>query len=265
MDADDDLVHLSDHVAVWRRRWRFIAMLTVLGGLLGFAISRSQATVYESEATVLVTSRSTLDPGIPLDPAQLPTEEKFVLSDPNVAAVQATLGTSLGTVQLRNAVTVKASSGTSVMVIRAQQPTAGAAAALANAFAEQYVQYRAAQSDAARTFLRSRIADLKKRINEVNAKVQALDPLSVGRLNDLSANRSDLEARLLAVRTANAADSGGRVLTAATPSSAPAQPRPVFDTALGIVVGGIFGVLGAYLRNGGVGRTRRDIRTVPDD
>lgn len=257
MGVDDDLVHLSDHVAVFRRQWRIIAVLTALGGFVGLALSMSQATAYVSEATVLVASRSTLDPGTPLKPDQVPTEAEFVLSDPMVAEVMSTLGTSLRAGQLRNAVTVEASTDTSVLVIRAQQPTADGAAALANAFAEEYVQFRTNESHSALMFLRTRIADLDSRIDKIRAKLPALDPgpraVAEGTLSYLAVNRSDLNGRRLAARMAEAADSGGRVLTAATPSRAPAQPRPLFDIALGIVVGGIFGVLGAYLRNGGVG------------
>lgn len=257
---DDDLVRTSNHVAVLRRRWRLIAVMTVLGGLAGFALSMTQATAYSAEAKVLVAAPAAADPGTAVDPDQVATEAEFVLSDPLVAEVAAALQSPLTQDQMTDAVTVEASTGTSVLVIAARQPTADAAAALANAFAEAYVRFRANQSAASRKFMRSQIKALEQRISATRTGLPDLDAgaraVALGTLTDLSARQSELEDRLLVAETADAAQSGGRVLNAATPPAAPAQPRPLFDVGIGAAIGLILGLVAAYLRDGGVSGSR---------
>lgn len=260
MERDDELITASSHVGVLRRRWRLIAVATVLGGLAGFVLSMTQATAYAAEAKVLVPAPAAADPGTAVDPDQVATEAEFVLSDTLVAEVASSLQSPLSPNELITAVSVEASTGTSVLVISARQPTADAAAALANAFAEGYVRFRANQSAAARQFMKTQVNALEQRITAIREGLVDLDAsaraVALGTLTDLSARQSDLEDRLLVAQTANAAESGGRVLNAATPPGAPAQPRPVFNVGLGVAFGLILGLVAAYLRDGGVSERR---------
>jgi succinoglycan biosynthesis transport protein ExoP len=60
--ANPDIHVLEQLLAVARRRWRIVALLTVIGAVLGFLYAQSQVPVYSSAATIMVRSGPAADP-----------------------------------------------------------------------------------------------------------------------------------------------------------------------------------------------------------
>lgn len=60
--ANPDIHVLEQLLAVARRRWKIVALTTVIGVVLGFLYAQSQVPVYSSAATVMVRSGPAADP-----------------------------------------------------------------------------------------------------------------------------------------------------------------------------------------------------------
>ncbi|UVC10925.1 hypothetical protein IHQ71_10270 [Rhizobium sp. TH2] len=60
--ANPDLHVLEQLFAVARRRWKIVALLTIIGAVLGFIYAQSQVPVYSSAATIMVRSGPAADP-----------------------------------------------------------------------------------------------------------------------------------------------------------------------------------------------------------
>ncbi|CAN7373814.1 Wzz/FepE/Etk N-terminal domain-containing protein [Rhizobium sp. LjRoot254] len=60
--ANPDIHVLEQLFAVARRRWKIVALLTIIGAVLGFIYAQSQVPVYSSAATIMVRSGPAADP-----------------------------------------------------------------------------------------------------------------------------------------------------------------------------------------------------------
>ncbi|MDB5556470.1 MAG: ywqD 1 [Rhizobium sp.] len=60
--ANPDIHVLEQLFAVARRRWKIVALITVIGAVLGFLYAQSQVPVYSSSATIMVRSGPAADP-----------------------------------------------------------------------------------------------------------------------------------------------------------------------------------------------------------
>jgi Mrp family chromosome partitioning ATPase/capsular polysaccharide biosynthesis protein len=60
--SNPDIHVLEQLFAVARRRWTIVALLTILGAVLGFLYAQSQVPVYSSAATIMVRSGPAADP-----------------------------------------------------------------------------------------------------------------------------------------------------------------------------------------------------------
>src|SRR5688572_14638218 len=137
-----------------RERWWLIVLCVVLATAVGAAYVSITEKVYEANADLLVTPVPSGDDatmGLGLiresnDPSRdVSTVSRFVSSVPVARRVKQTLGSRETPNELLERITAEPVAQSSVVTVGAEAPTAGAAAALANAFAEETVRLRTAQ------------------------------------------------------------------------------------------------------------------------
>jgi Mrp family chromosome partitioning ATPase/capsular polysaccharide biosynthesis protein len=170
---------LADYLSMLRRHWWLVVVLVATGLAGGLAAAHTQAKVYESATSVLVTPTGT-GAGNPAGgrtsgPINLDTEAQLVVSTDIATAAQKLLKVGTPPDQLAADVAVTVPPNTTVLVITYSAPTPAAAQAGSHAFAIAYLQNRQATAQA-----------------EVTAQIQALD----AKVKQYSADLSQLSGRL---------------------------------------------------------------------
>lgn len=256
MDRDQDLISVSAHMGVLRRRWPIIVVFALVGAIIGVAVSMAQPERYQAEAKILVAQGVTTSTGGAMDPEEVATQAEVVLSDPVINEVISSLGLEQSRSDLVEATTVEASESTRVIVITAAQGTAELAADVANAFAQGYIELKATQLAESQTAVsdayNARIVEIEDEITALRAEVVGVGPARAAAIRAtitaLASRHSELRtALLLAEEPTVQAGTGGQVLQVATDPSSPAAPRPVWDGLLGAFLGLVVGTLVAYL------------------
>jgi Mrp family chromosome partitioning ATPase len=133
------------------------------------------------------------------DPVNLGTEAQLVTATDTASRAAHLLNTSTPPGQLVTAVSVDQVSGTSVLVVHYLADSAGGAQAGARAFAEAYLDQRAALAQAALSDLRARVAgnlaDANAQLASVNARINQL-PVGSSELADLRGTRGSLSDQI---------------------------------------------------------------------
>ncbi|QNN54029.1 Wzz/FepE/Etk N-terminal domain-containing protein [Nocardioides mesophilus] len=258
---DQDLVTVGDHLAVLRRRWLVLIVCSVLGLGAGLAFSQTQQRLYEADAKVLAVPGPSSVPEASLDAEQVATQAEVVLSDRIVAKVVDSVNFDAQGQDLVDATTVIPSDGTSVLIVTSQMPTGEQAAAVANAFAQSYLDYRAEQVTAAQDLMEQQLVELRGQITSIQKSLRGVPAdAKIGARTTLAAlttRATDLEGQVFLASTPSDS-SGGQPLQLAQPPEQPIQPRPVWDAGLGAFLGFIVGLLIAYATKGsGAERHRR--------
>jgi capsular exopolysaccharide synthesis family protein len=257
---DQDITTLGDHVTIMRRRWRLLVVFTLLGILTALALSSLQEPLYRSEATLLLEPETVSTSAVVMDPDEVATQARVVASLPVAQRVVEALSLAEDPDTLLDTVTVEVKEQTRTVGITAERSTAEEAAAVANAVASEYVDYRTGAaleaSTAARDQLLAQLAEVRGELVAVRDELQSLVATDE--------RRQELEAReqsLLAVETqvstdlaltaasAPQGDVGGQLLRGAEPPDAATQPRPVRAAGFGALLGLVLGVLLAYVRD----------------
>lgn len=226
----------SQLVNLWRvvkERW-WVVLLTALlctGAALAIALTTSDS--YEATARLLFR-----DPGLSgavsgtavnvgsTDPQRnAATNTELVRSTEVATLVQQDLGLQESPADLLDQTTIASEENTDIVDITVADPDPGAAALIANSFADQYVAFR-------RTNDREGIRQGEK--------------LLTARIDDLpedSAERATLEDALRTLVALEAVQTGNveTIDTASAPLS-PASPQPKRDGALGLIFGLVLGV-----------------------
>lgn len=257
---DRDVTSLSDHLAIMRRRWRSVALCTVLGIAAALALAALQEPVYRAEAVVLLVPERVTTGATLMDPDEVATQARVIASAPVARRVIRELGLDEDAHELLRSVSVEVLEQTRTVGITAERASAEGAARVANAFARGYGDYRAEAAVEARTEVRDGlIAQLGSAVDELeNVRGElAGEGLTEDRRQELEAREQSLVARVSELRTevalagvgAPQGDVGGEVLTDAQPPAEPAEPRPLRGAALGGLLGLVVGVLVAYVRD----------------
>lgn len=284
---DEQTVELREVVGVlWRRK---VIILGVAFAATALALGLSSRQVPAYQASTRVVLRPVLAPaafagsstragtlGLELSPES----EAQIIQSPVIAArVKQRLGIETSVEDLVESVQVRLRT-TQLMKITTAAHTPGLAAQTADAFAEEYIQYRrelgaSALQDRSGE-LQVRIADIDEAVRRADeqivqlsaelasinsaqrqsersagrgAQVQAeIDRLTAER-NEMLGQRAGLSSRLDDARDAQTATSGGGEIIepAIVPESA-ATPRPVRDGVLGVIFGLMAGIGAGYLR-----------------
>jgi receptor protein-tyrosine kinase len=134
--SGDDAVDLREYVAVLRRRWPLIVVITAVVTLLAAAYSFSRTPVYTARAEVLVQPATSSSQFRPDQLVSLDTEARLATSAPVAEIAKEALGIDLTVTELLKRVEVRVTADTLVLVVYYTDPNAERAAAGAYAFAE---------------------------------------------------------------------------------------------------------------------------------
>jgi polysaccharide biosynthesis transport protein len=261
--GETDVTRLSDHVAILRRQWRIAAVFMILGAVLGFGLSLRAETMYAAETRLLIEPTTTESAAGRMDPTEVSTLAQLVDSVAISRRVVQDLGLDMEPADLLDTVTVTTVEQTRVVVISALRPTADEAAAVADNFAEQYIDYQVDSAAGVVAATRANLIEERVLVDEQLDEVEAqLDGASDEQLRDLQAQAQSLRLRSAELTTEISltqltdieGGAGGVVLEEAKVPDQAAEPRPVRAAMLGGVIGLI---LGAVL---GYGRDRLDDR-----
>jgi capsular exopolysaccharide synthesis family protein len=221
---------------VVRERLVLIAGITVACGVLALLFSAARAKTYESLSQV-VFGQSQLEDQVLQTSSQSASPERdaatrvLVATSEEVATrVQKRLKTDVPTEELAASVVVEAEPNADVLNFTASAEDPQAAADLANAFAAEYIAFE-------RASLLSEIRRAQADYSERLANLQQGSPA-------FESVRQQLD-RLAALEDLGATDS--KVISEATPASAPSAPQPMRDLILGLIVGALLGLTVSFL------------------
>lgn len=257
----DKTPDLRDYFAILRtRKWTVVLVIVVVvGAALG--VSFAQTARYTSTARVLV------DPGpgegsdFPIDSVDPLTETEVISSDPVAALVRDDLGIDTPIPELLAELEVLHVPETLVIQVGYTSPDPERARAVAQSFAENYIEYRRAQAlenlSAAQQAVEDRIEDATTQLNQLTDDVRAARRAGDETLlQTLESSRSVLLSRLgflqERLNDLEPSDSiqliGGDVIQAAETPSRPSSPNYLRNAALAAFLGLTLGIAMALLR-----------------
>lgn len=262
---------LRDYLEVLRRRKAIIAV--VICAFLGLALTLSyfQTTSYAATAKLLLRLDSTtsifsngqqqnLDPG-----RSVQTEIEVIKTEPVEDLVRAKIGSA-------PSVQVSPVGQTDLVTIRAEDEDPKRAAAIANAYANAYIDFRRKQAlddlSSASEEVQGKITDLQKQLdNLATTLANAPNCVDARTTPDACAQRDNVQQTVTQRRTTLLSQLGlfqqrldqmqvdsalttgsAQLVTPASAPKTPFKPTPVRNAIVGIVVGGLFAVGLAFLR-----------------
>ena len=223
-----------------RRKWvvLLIVALAVAGSI---GLSSVQPVKYAATAEVLLqrtTSELLFDPiygqSVDREPA-VDTEIRVLESQAVRRAVRERLGTGAS-------VHVRPAARTDIIEVRAEERHPVLAAAVANAYAESYIEFRRKQAVddlfAATEQIERKLADLQRRT----------ETAPTGEAEQLRRVQSLFREELDKLQvTAELRTGGAQILTQATPPRQPFEPRPLRNAVVSLVIGLVLGIAAAVL------------------
>lgn len=242
---------VGDYVGWLARRWWLVAIAVVVGGVGGLGVAATQPKVYVSETKVLVmqvgqdtTAKVNLD-----------TESQVVRSTTVGGAAKNLINTDTSVEELVSRVTVTVPANTSVLSITFDAPTVAEAQRGSQAFAQAYLDQRAAEAqknvDVQGAAMRDEIAGLTKQLDEVAAQLVGLAANSADRQKAvqkqqiLTSQINTLNARLIPLLATTVKP--GNILSAATKPTSPAKPDLMLYLVSGVAIGLLLGLAGALV------------------
>jgi succinoglycan biosynthesis transport protein ExoP len=258
--VDDDVIDVRDQVAVLRRRWVIVVVMTLLGLGAAATLSLTQTRMYLAHTQLLVEplSSASTSNGVVMTPEEVATQVEVITSLPVAATVVHDLGLDETPEMLLKSVTVASVSDTRVLTISVLRPRAGGAATIANSFADAYLKYRTNQaSEQRRTVTQSynsQLGLIRRQLSKISDDLETAGP---GETAGLKAQQQALTIQFsqvsseLATLNSNDVDvlGGGQVLVPAAIPTSPAQPRPLRNVVLGAIVGLLLGTGLAFIRD----------------
>lgn len=257
---EQDVTTLGDHLAILRRRWRIPVLFVVLGIAGGLGLSALQSPIYRAEATLLLEPDKVSATAVVMDADEVATQARVVASAPVAERVVDALDLDEAPDELLRTVSAEVIEQTRTVAIIAERGTAAEAAAVANAFAEEFIAYRTSAATTAADDERNRLFAQLGRLRSDLSLVQAeLDDPALGeqRRRRLEAQEQSLLTVEAEIRTELAilqsdqpsGNVGGQLLRNAEPPGRAAQPQPIRAGAFGAVLGLLAGILLAYVRD----------------
>lgn len=259
---ENNVIQLRDQAAVVRRRWRVVAISTVVGLLAALALSFTAHKIYRSSAILEIAPDSgsgVSTNGLVMQPQEVSTQIQVLLSEPVAQRVIDDLKLTTSPSDLLKTVTVTPQSDTRVVTVTAQQPTARAAESVVNGFVNQYLSFRREQANLAYQQNQQALKDEAKRIRDQLDKVQTELTTATGdRQVQLQNEQQTLLVQLTqvmsdqstAAATAPSATTGaGQVLVPGNTPNGPANPKPLRTGLLGAFIGFVLGIGLAFVRD----------------
>jgi succinoglycan biosynthesis transport protein ExoP len=242
-----------------RRKWTIcVIFLLVLAVVLTF--SYRQRAMYTAQSRVLVEPETPDPSGVPQAPS-LQTETQIVASEPVGTRVVEELGLETDVRSLLDSVGVQALEETTVLVISFSSPDPSLAAAAANSFAENYIDYRHARAQqmlaAERQRTLERIAQVQRRLTDKTKQLQnaiatddgVLQTALEGQRNVFITRLAFLQQQLDELQPEGADGGvGSEIIEAAQVPTSPSSPNHRRDLALGSALGLMLGIGTALIR-----------------
>lgn len=257
-----DSFELADYTGLLRRRWLIIVAFAVVGLVGAFAYVTVAPKAYTSTASVYVAPTGA-DQGNQLANSRtsgtvnLDTEAQIVTSGTVATIAAQKLHSPLKPWALTNQIAVVVPPNSEVLNISCTASSPQGAAACANAFASAYLQNRSASATTALNGqvnnLTTKLHSLQKTLVGLKTKISSLPAKSAARQTDGSQVSTDisemhsLAARIAAVQGLAADNSGGHVISVATPPGKPSSPKKSLVLPSGLVVGLIIGLIVALV------------------
>lgn len=267
---------LLQYVQVLRRRKLTIALVTLVITGIAVAFTFLSTPVYEATATVVLRNTASQDVVTPTgggsDRSAIQTELEIMQSTAVREEVERRLGRSVD-------VGFGQRPDTQVVAITARDTDADEAAEAADTYATTYIEIRRDRQveDYLETTedIQGRLATtedeldaLTEELDRINSLIVAFpadgNPTDLERLisqrdaesESIDTQREALEARLSSYEdllsrlelSSNIAQGGAQVVSEAAVPSSPAQPRPVQNAAVGLVVGLVLGIVAAFVK-----------------
>lgn len=248
---------LGDQLRVLRRRWRLIALVTLLAVGASLVYSLTRVPEYRSTADVLLspTAFDVQRGGAEMTPEEIATQVRLVTSRPVAELVRDDLRLEEAP-SLDDLVTVEPLGNARVLRITSLLSHPDEADELARSVATSYLTYR--QTNTQRTLAEVTNA-LEERQQQLETRLEELDKALArpGDGNgDLEVERRDVVNQLsrITAQLANldisvAGGAGGELLDAPENNTAQVAPRPVLNTVLSFLIGLLAGVALALARD----------------
>jgi capsular polysaccharide biosynthesis protein len=269
-----DFYEPGDYLRALRRRWWIVLGLVILGGLAAGAYLKLAPKVYQATASVYVqatgVTANQVQGGRTSGAVNMDSEAQVVQSQTVATIAGHMLKSTVPASTLSKQITVTVPANSQVLQITCSQPTPGAAAACAQAFAQAYLQNRTTTSinqiRGTLTTLRSQIATLNHSAADLTAKIAALPPNSTARASAAAQLKSDdsqlsslsNQVGLLTAQEANS--SSGQIITPAVAPSSPSSPKVLLVVPSALAVGLLLGLILAFWME----RRDKKIRTGKD-
>jgi capsular polysaccharide biosynthesis protein len=221
---------LADYVERLRRRWPLVVGLTLLVTGAALAISISKPKQYKASSTLLFPQTNAI-PGAtvsqPVDPErETNTNVALATLQPVASRVKARLRLTTSPQDLLTHVKASAVGTSDLIAITVQEPDPALAARVANAFANEYVQFR---HDTAN-------ASLAEAAQAIASQLQAI-PLAQ-RTSPAATALANREAQ---IQAAQALQTGGvQIVRPATRPMSAASPHPKSTAIIAAVLGLLF-------------------------
>ncbi|MEV7190540.1 Wzz/FepE/Etk N-terminal domain-containing protein [Streptomyces sp. NPDC093510] len=259
----DDTIRLATIGRILRRRWRLLAVLTVVGALVGYGTSVLFPPRYTASASVLLPGQ--------WEERELLTQAEIATSSAVVDRAATTLGWSgVSGHELRDRVSAKATDG-NIIKISGTAETPERAQRLSDRLAQQFVTFAAevagdsSDPEAATgpEALRQQVVETNRRISDL---ADAADPgrtvESVQARTSLEKLRTALEEAMKKLDEADPATSKAGMVVMG-PAPRPAGEAPPTRTQF-IVTGALLFLLLSVVGHLAAARTNRRLRTEPE-
>lgn len=256
-----DTLDLRDYLAVMRRRRFTILQVVVLVVLVAVGVTFLQTPQYAAEARVVVKPNSGGTDAVSeivLGSRELETQKELAVSLPVAEKVVESAGLDRDPERVVEDITVTLVRDTQILELRATSTDPQQAAALAQGFAEAYLEFRRDQAleDVLRAqqALESRAQDIRDRLDEISRDLARASDAERTSL-ELEQARLSSDAATIATQQASLSGSevfasgGGQVIKPAEVPREPVSPKPVRTGVLALVLGLMLGVGLAFLRD----------------
>jgi polysaccharide biosynthesis transport protein len=222
---------LRDYLKVARRRWVVLVSITLLVAGIAVGVSLSGTKQYDATAKLLLRNDEPINDLLDLTSPntndlerETNTELGLIKLETLTERVRNTLHLGIPDNELLDKVEVETEGNSNLVSLTASDPDPRRAARLANAFANEYVEFR---EESARA-----------NFEEAAKRLASLSP------DRRSEDNSQLDTRLRELQIASSLQTGGaEVVRLAPPPTSPAAPRPVLSGAVGLIAGFLLAVV----------------------
>jgi capsular exopolysaccharide synthesis family protein len=237
------------------RRWVIpVVLITVVAGIVGFAVARHATPIYEADATVLVEAgpQGASNSAVTLSPDEVTATAAALMTEPPILQqVINKLHLGVNTDQLAKQVTATPETGTELVDVKVQDPSPAKATLIDNTLTSDYVaavtKQNQQQIDKLGAALLKPITDATNTLNTEKAQLATAD---TQRASGITAEITGTESLLV---TANGnydaflATQAQNLVTVSVPAPAsvpltPVSPKVLLDVLLALFAGLLVGL-----------------------